>query len=149
VLSSSRLGDKQSDNEGSPLYQSEMTTKILNRKEKNHPECRPEEKESEETEETEAAGAAGELATMQSLKDLTNKWMWSTCTALGATVRHASGLEDTNQTRPPWSSRGTCRPELWTNTSSNGSPDIPKIDPSPLVWTSVTQTSAGRINNVI
>ena len=44
-MSSSRLGDTQSDNEGSPLYQSEMTTKNLNRKEKNHPECRPEEKE--------------------------------------------------------------------------------------------------------
>ena len=70
----------QSDNEGSPLSTTEMTAKNQNRKEKNHPECRPEETEvtlrlrlrlsekilfsslqTAETE-TEAAEAAGELA---------------------------------------------------------------------------------------
>ena len=68
-----------------------------------------------------------ERVTKLSLQDLTNKWMWSTCTALGATVLLVSGLEVTNQIQKAWSSHGTCRPELWTNTSSNGSPDIPKI----------------------
>ena len=80
VLSSWRLGgDIKSDNEGSPISHSEMTTKNQNRKVKNHPECRPAEIEvtlrlaelrdkiffstfqTEETE-TEAVGAAGELA---------------------------------------------------------------------------------------
>ena len=76
MLSSSRLGDRKSDNEGS---HTEMTTKTQNREEKNHPECRPEEKEVRlrrltawrggeilfstfQTEETGAVGVAGELA---------------------------------------------------------------------------------------
>ena len=53
MLSSSQFGDTKSDNEGSPLSQSEMTTKNQNRKEKNHPECRPEEKEVTLTPDTE------------------------------------------------------------------------------------------------
>ena len=69
----------------------------------------------------------GPGTTKLSLQVLTNKWMWSTCTALGAIVLLVSGLEATNQILKAWSSHGTCLPELWTNTSLNGSPDIPKI----------------------